>query len=182
MSKSFYLMLFVSGVLVSCQSASKQVENVSDKIENVGDKIATVGDKVGDKILDAEELVKEKISSFSLDKLNKSMLITSLNGKAIPTSDRQPYIELNIKEFKLSGSTGCNTIMGGVVLDKANGLSVKFDNVATTKMACPPEQAQFEKELLLALSSVRGINPLGDGSYEFKDSNGVVLFVGKMAD
>ncbi|MGL5015854.1 MAG: META domain-containing protein [Bacteroidales bacterium] len=178
MSKSFYLMLFVSGVLVSCQSASKQVENVSDKIENVGDQIATVGDKIGD----VQDLVKDKIASFSLDKLNKSMLITSLNGKDVPAGDNQPYIELNIKEFKLSGSTGCNTIMGGVVLDKENGLSVKFDNVATTKMACPPEQAQFEKNLLLALSSVRGINPLGDGSYEFKDSNGVVLFVGKMAD
>ncbi|MGL4993333.1 MAG: META domain-containing protein [Bacteroidales bacterium] len=178
MSKSLYLILFVSGVLVSCQSAKKQAENVSDQIENVGDKISTVGDKIGD----VEELVKDKIASFSLDKLNKSMMITSLNGKDVSGGDNKPYIELNIKEFKLTGSTGCNTIMGGIVLDKENGLSVKFDNVATTKMACPPAQAQFEKDLLLALSSVRGVNPLGDGSYEFKDSNGVVLFVGKMVD
>ncbi|MGL5893417.1 MAG: META domain-containing protein [Bacteroidales bacterium] len=178
MSKSLYLILLITGLLASCQSAQKQVENVGDQIESVGNKIESVGDKIGH----VEDLVKQKLGYFNVDNLNHSVTIISLNSKDVVASDNAPFIELNFEEKKFSGSTGCNRMMGSIVMNAENGSFLQFENIATTKMACPDAQTQFEQELVSAMYSVRFVNPSGEGNYQFQDANGITLFVAKMTE
>lgn len=66
------------------------------------------------------------------------------------TNNENTWIQFsNDQPAKVSGSTGCNRIMGSAVMDGANRL--KFSALATTKMAC---QGNSESELMSALSNV----------------------------
>lgn len=79
--------------------------------------------------------------------------LAELNGKAytfMGMNNENSWIQFsNDGSAKVSGSTGCNRIMGGVEMDGANHL--KFSALATTKMAC---QGNSEPELMSALSKV----------------------------
>ena len=52
--------------------------------------------------------------------------------KLTPAEDQQPT--LSILQGRVSGSAGCNRIMGSVVVE---GNTLKFDKVGTTMMFCP---------------------------------------------
>ena len=52
--------------------------------------------------------------------------------KLTPAEDQKPT--LSILEGRVSGSAGCNRIMGSVVVE---GNTLKFDKVGTTMMFCP---------------------------------------------
>lgn len=79
--------------------------------------------------------------------------LSELNGKAytfMGTNNENSWIQFsNDKPTRVSGSTGCNRMMGGVDMDGISQL--KFSALATTKMAC---QGNSEAELLTALSNV----------------------------
>ncbi|HAY32891.1 MAG TPA: META domain-containing protein [Ignavibacteria bacterium] len=58
-----------------------------------------------------------------------------------------PFIEINIKEQTVSGSTGCNTFSGKVT---SEGEKIKFENLLSTEMAC---QYSRDAEIFNALTS-----------------------------
>lgn len=65
------------------------------------------------------------------------------------SGDQPPYIEIEHAsgQLQLSGSNGCNRLMGRVQLDDGNRIHV--DELASTRMACPNmADAQRVEELL----------------------------------
>ena len=60
-----------------------------------------------------------------------------------------PYLEFNVKQGRVSGSSGCNRITGGYHVD---GNDLRISPVGGTRMACPGEEAQaVEASFLKAL-------------------------------
>jgi putative lipoprotein len=54
---------------------------------------------------------------------------------------------------RVSGSGGCNRLMGGFTLD---GKTLRFSPLASTKMACAEPVMAFEMNVVRALEQVRG--------------------------
>ncbi len=59
-----------------------------------------------------------------------------------------PVIEIYLKEERVHGNAGCNTIKGKVEVDGSN---ITFSEIITTEMACP---GNLEQRFLEALQSV----------------------------
>ena len=53
---------------------------------------------------------------------------------------------------RLSGTAGCNRLMGGFQL---NGEQLRFSRLASTQMACAPQVMGFERRVVQALAQVR---------------------------
>jgi uncharacterized lipoprotein YbaY/heat shock protein HslJ/uncharacterized lipoprotein NlpE involved in copper resistance len=53
---------------------------------------------------------------------------------------------------RVSGSGGCNRLIGGFQL---NGEQLRFSRLASTQMACPPEVMGYERRVVAALEQVR---------------------------
>ncbi len=66
---------------------------------------------------------------------------------------RQPFILLDQAQKKVSGFAGCNNFFGSYTLD---GASLKFGQVASTRMACPGPEAGLEAGFFKALDKIRG--------------------------
>ncbi len=58
----------------------------------------------------------------------------------------------------MSGSTGCNRLTGSYEQD---GNSLRFKQMATTKMACPPPVDAMERAFLQVLGATTGCNSPG---------------------
>ncbi|MBV8282015.1 MAG: META domain-containing protein [Candidatus Eremiobacteraeota bacterium] len=79
--------------------------------------------------------------------------LTRLNGEAV-TADpekKAPYIELDDASKRLSGSGGCNRLLGSYEVD---GSTLHFKQVASTMMACPGDAMTHEQAFIRALESV----------------------------
>jgi putative lipoprotein len=78
--------------------------------------------------------------------------LVELDGHAIPSpsGQRHAYIELQKAGGRVSGSGGCNRIMGSYVLD---GMSLHFEQMASTMMACPGDPITNEQAFLKALGA-----------------------------
>lgn len=77
------------------------------------------------------------------------------------------------EDGSLTGSTGCNTLMGDFAVD---GSSIKVGPVATTKMACKdPVAAQAETALLTALEQATQWQITFDGWLQLSDADGTLL-------
>ena len=64
--------------------------------------------------------------------------LIELNGQPVTNpavNQKEAFIMLAKQDNRLSGSGGCNMMMGGYELMEGN--QIKFSNVASTKMACP---------------------------------------------
>lgn len=103
--------------------------------------------------------------------LNTYWKLILLNDKEIIVSDnqREPHITFNA-ENRVSGSDGCNSIMGSYLLE---GDKLTFGEMAGTKMACAEgaEQTQAFNE---ALTKVATYSVYSD-QLELRDTTGLVL-------
>jgi len=77
--------------------------------------------------------------------------LTQLNDQPVaPQSGRaEIYLELASDSKRISGSGGCNRLMGSYELD---GASLRFTQVASTMMACPGDVMPREQAFVKALS------------------------------
>jgi heat shock protein HslJ/uncharacterized lipoprotein YbaY len=66
--------------------------------------------------------------------------------------ERPPELELAADSDQVSGSGGCNRLMGGAVI---KGETIRFSQLASTQMACPAEVMAFERRFGQALERVR---------------------------
>lgn len=104
--------------------------------------------------------------------------VISLNGKPVTVSDvRHPYMGLNLKEGIMSGSTGCNRMMGAVTVDKKHR-TISFGPVSGTRMACP--DMSLEQGIFMALEKVQRYQFLPDGSLVLQDEKGGELMTLKI--
>ena len=91
--------------------------------------------------------------------------------KIEPAGPRQtPYIELNAASHRMSGSDGCNRLMGGYELE---GDHLRFPGVARTMMACAHGMGAGEA-MLKALDGARAWKVSGS-TLTLQDANGHAL-------
>jgi len=83
-------------------------------------------------------------------------------------AQREPHFVLSQQGNRVHGSTGCNRIMGGFEQDAE---SLRFTNLATTRMACPPAITQLEARFLEVLNAVTSQRIVGE-SLELRDASG----------
>jgi heat shock protein HslJ len=105
-----------------------------------------------------------------MSRLNSQWVLETYRGQRLHAEqfvNRQiPTLDINLKENRLQGFTGCNTLNGQV---KADGDNVRFEALSTTRRACP---YNFESGFLTALQSVtlyrisnNRLTLLADGKY-----------------
>jgi heat shock protein HslJ len=104
--------------------------------------------------------------------------LVKLGDEAVEVKDpqRAPHILLDAKTHRMSGSGGCNRLMGGW---KVNGDHITFSQTASTMMACV-EGMETEQKFLKALGSASQWK-ITDGRLKLMDDSGGVLaeFEGK---
>lgn len=88
----------------------------------------------------------------------------------VEPNQREPHIILRTHDQRVSGSGGCNRLLGGYRLD---GDRIAFDKFAATLMACPAGMEQ-EQAFLAALGQAARWRVLGS-HLELFDAGGVVL-------
>lgn len=111
--------------------------------------------------------------------LNGTWRVTAING----TSNDNPDVMLvfDIPELKLHGNTGCNILNGTISIDYGEHNSLSFQQMVTTRMACP--EGNVENTLLVALEQVMYARPLSAGSCVLIDGKGEsVLTLTRISD
>jgi copper homeostasis protein (lipoprotein) len=103
---------------------------------------------------------------------NTSWKLTRLNDNPIsaPVKQREAFFLLDPANHRVSGSGGCNRLMGSYEL---KGDELKFGRMASTMMACP-EGMDTEQAFLKSLGQVSKWKISGQ-SLELSDSDGKVL-------
>ena len=89
------------------------------------------------------------------DLVNVYWGLTLLDGASVPETAgrREPYLLFQDGEgLRFAATVGCNMMMGGVERD---GDILRFGNVATTMMACPPGLDTLEASFARALDAAR---------------------------
>ncbi len=84
-------------------------------------------------------------------RLHDIWALESINGEKFikdNQTNNHPLIEIYLKEERLHGNAGCNTINGTVKVDENN---ISFSNIISTEMACPGD---IEQRFLTALQIV----------------------------
>jgi heat shock protein HslJ len=99
--------------------------------------------------------------------------LVSLGGRAIqvPANQGEPWIVLESKSKRVTGSGGCNRISGGY--EAARG-ALRFSRIASTMMACP--SLELETQFLRALDATRADRVSGR-TLELLDAKGSVVAV-----
>ena len=87
--------------------------------------------------------------------------------------ERPPELELAADSDQVSGSGGCNRLMGGAVI---KGETIRFSQLASTQMACPAEVMAFERRFGQALERVRRWS-IDKGTLLLQDERGRTLLV-----
>lgn len=119
--------------------------------------------------------LKKRVATFSARNLEGSWNIEEVAGKQVGVGDG----EKSVMTFDLSDntfycSTPCNSISGSFQSDY---IDIRFDNMATTLMAC--EDMSVEDALNAVLPTVTSFGELADGSIGFySSSNELVLILG----
>ncbi len=81
--------------------------------------------------------------------------LAELDGQVIELRDdeRAPELVLDLDAMRVSGSGGCNRLMGSF---ETSGSELRFPEIATTRMACPEPAMLREQAFLRALEATAG--------------------------
>lgn len=120
------------------------------------------------------------LRKHNMDFLNGTWEVSEINGKAYDNPDMQMVID--IQEQKLHGNTGCNIVNGSLMIDPDKSNSIQFQNLGTTRMACPEEIMKGETALLVALESVEYAKKGRTGTVVMMDKNNTPVLVLKKVD
>jgi len=100
----------------------------------------------------------ENVSGDAPLLFGKKWKLTEVDGVTIKTT--KPYIEFDREAKKISGDSGCNRIIGGFEVDRAN---LKFSRLASTRRAClESESQQVETNFLKRLEQTTTFQIRGD--------------------
>ena len=97
--------------------------------------------------------------------------IVSVEGQQV-TSEDDPFLGFDMKDGRLYGNAGCNSIMAQVAVDSVNN-TIELTQVGATRRMCP--DMQLEQQVLAALEKVSGYQASEKG-VELTDSEGAVIF------
>jgi copper homeostasis protein (lipoprotein) len=115
-----------------------------------------------------ETCAREALAQASL--FNTYWRPVEIDGEAVRVEpqQREPHFVLTTDGNRVHGSTGCNRITGGFEQDAD---SLRFQGLATTRMACPPAIARLETRFLEALNATTAHRVIGE-SLELRDASG----------
>ncbi|MCE7521287.1 META domain-containing protein [Vreelandella titanicae] len=101
--------------------------------------------------------------------INTYWKLVSLDGAPVVVNGnfREAHFVLHQDASRLAGATGCNTLMGSYHVESQR---ITFNQVATTKMACPPSQMKTEQAFLAALEQATAWHVEG-AALELLDDN-----------
>lgn len=82
--------------------------------------------------------------------INTYWKLMKLDGAPVIAKEnfREAHMVLHQDASRLAGATGCNTLMGSYQVENEH---ITFNQVATTKRACPAPQMETERNFLAAL-------------------------------
>ncbi|PKG51067.1 MULTISPECIES: META domain-containing protein [Halomonadaceae] len=82
--------------------------------------------------------------------INTYWKLVRLDGVPVIAQEnfREAHMVLHQDASRLAGATGCNTLMGSYQVENEH---IAFNQVATTKRACPAPQMETERNFLAAL-------------------------------
>ncbi|MEG0949989.1 MAG: META domain-containing protein [Bacteroidales bacterium] len=131
MKKLFYSVLFIGalGFMTACGGNQKKSEETK-----------------------AEQMAKE-IEQADAANLIGDWNLQTLNGVAVPQTEETPYLTFNINDKRLAGMTGCNRVMGDIILSDTDAAAISFDKMGSTKMMCHNDS--LESVVLSTLAKVR---------------------------
>ena len=116
-----------------------------------------------------------------LNDLSGKWDIVAVDGKKVAVSNgvETPYLGFDVVNGNLTGSTGCNNIMGAFSTTLPAG-NIDFGKVASTRMACP--DMTLEQDILRALGNVKSYKGAGSGKVELCAASGSGLIVLRKAE
>jgi heat shock protein HslJ len=91
------------------------------------------------------------IGNANIYRLHDIWALESINGEKFvrdEQSGKHPVLEIYVKDERVHGNAGCNTINGKVKID---GNKISFSQIIMTEMACPGD---LEYRFLSALGSI----------------------------
>ncbi|MEZ5488460.1 MAG: META domain-containing protein [Steroidobacteraceae bacterium] len=62
--------------------------------------------------------------------------LVELNGRSVPTLQREPHLILKAADGRVNGFGGCNSFTGSYKINEATA-RISFEQIASTMMACP---------------------------------------------
>lgn len=129
--------------------------------------------------LDADRNKVMELMHQNFDFLNGAWNVTRINDTRVTNPDVQLVID--VPEGKVHGNTGCNILNGSLETDMEAANSISFSAIATTRMACPPENN--ETELLVALEEASTAKPISPKEVILLNSQGKqILLLTRAAD
>lgn len=96
--------------------------------------------------------------------------IKGVNYNPDSNSNQRPIIEIHLKDNKLAGNTGCNSMNGTVIVEEDQ---IEFSDIITTKMFCAEG---IEQEFLIALGMVNNYKVEKMKLYLYEDDEEIMIF------
>jgi heat shock protein HslJ len=90
---------------------------------------------------------------------NTRWKLVKLPGMEMPPLHKEAFIQFDSTEKRAFGSGGCNNLFGGY---KQEGNTLKFGQMGSTMMACPPEIMKVESAFAAALTETDNFIIAGD--------------------
>ena len=106
-------------------------------------------------------------------RLHDIWALDSIGGEKIiidETVRNLPVLEIYVKEKRVHGNTGCNTLNGEVNID---GDNITIQNIVVTEMACPGD---LEQRFLTNLNKVKRYKIEKMRLYFFDDKEELMIF------
>jgi len=112
----------------------------------------------------------DSLAQLTADFLETYWRVLEIDGTPVKVSPpaREPHIIFKADGRRVHGSTGCNRFTGSFV---KTADSLRCQQLATTRMACPPPAAGLEKSFLQAIAAVRRYHLAGN-RLELQDEQG----------
>lgn len=92
-----------------------------------------------------------------------SYVVKTMYGEVPKT--QAPKFTIGVEDSSFNGNAGCNSIFGGIILDKNN---LDFSNLASTEMYCDEDIMDTEKTFINVLNNI--------GSYAIVRNNVLVFY------
>jgi heat shock protein HslJ len=86
------------------------------------------------------------------------------------SSKERPIIEIDLKEKKVTGNTGCNSMNGTVTVEEDQ---IEFSDIITTEKFC---SNSIEQEFLIALGMVNNYKVEKLKLYLYEDDQEIMIF------
>lgn len=110
-----------------------------------------------------EVLDKKEVLVFADQRLHDIWALEAIAGKPLETSqfsgrNRQPVLEIFIKEKRIGGTDGCNNLFGQITT--VTGSKISFDKIGGTKMACSDMSLSYKYGQALAATKTYKLDGL----------------------